>query len=286
MTWFRKCSQCGLELSDRTASACPICGASLPGTGFVQSNAAAARGAKIWIGALFQFAISSIFMLVFGFPKIMIAAFGIMILLGATLTFWVRANATQGSRPPQRPVAHLALFRVLTLAIGLCSVACFASLLFGFVAFADSWSGWQQYKGAPYHRADFQVTHTYYNRGMKGAVYISASGTVEGQREWMNLQEYVHPMPHSEAELDARVPAGTSIPIYLFPDKKGRARVKVFNEVPTAEAYHRAAINAVNYGLAGVALTVGIIFVLVRLRRFCFAEPESTEAFTNQVQVG
>ena len=263
-----------------------MCGANLVDTGIAGSRTVTGRGAKIWIVALFQFALASVFMLVFGFPKIMIAIFGTVILIGTALSVWMKPKAAQASPSPQRPIANMALFRILTLAIGLCSLACFASLLFGSVAFANSWSGWQQYKGASYHRAEFQVTRAYYKRGMKGAVYVSASGTVEGQREWMNLEEYLHPRLRSEAELDERVPVGTLIPVYLFPDLKGRARVRVFDEVPTAEAYHRSAMNALNYGLAGMALTAGFIFVLVRLRRFCFAEADSTLAIANEVRVG
>jgi hypothetical protein len=43
-----------------------------------------------------------------------------------------------------------------------------------------------------------------------------ASGMVDGQREWIGLYPYLHPRPRNEAELDERVPIGTSIPIYLF----------------------------------------------------------------------
>jgi hypothetical protein len=84
-----------------------------------------------------------------------------------------------------------------------------------------------------------------------------ASGMVDGQREWMGLYPYLHPRPRNEEELDERVPIGTSIPIYLFPELKGRSRVRVYADTPPAEAYHREAITAANYGLTGLAICRG-----------------------------
>jgi hypothetical protein len=110
----------------------------------------------------------------------------------------------------------------------------------------------------------------YYQRQPKGGIDVYASGTVEGNREWMNLLPYLHSTPHDQEELESRVPAGTSIPVYLFPDLKGRTRVRVFEQTPPAEAYYNAAKTALNDALLGLALTGGIIFLLVRLRRACF----------------
>jgi len=97
-----------------------------------------------------------------------------------------------------------------------------------------------------------------------------ASGMVDGQREWMGLYPYLHPRPRNEAELDERVPIGTSIPIYLFPELKGRSRVRVYADTPPAEAYHREAITAANYGLTGLAICGALLFILNRVRRLCF----------------
>jgi hypothetical protein len=96
----------------------------------------------------------------------------------------------------------------------------------------------------------------------------------------MNLVPYLHSMPHDEAELYERVPTGTSIPIYFFPNLKGRLRVQNFEPTPTAEAYHQNAIKALKYGLGGLALTGGIIFVLLRLRAGCFEKNETAFAAT------
>jgi hypothetical protein len=57
---------------------------------------------------------------------------------------------------------------------------------------------------------------------------------------------------------------------------KGRLRVRVYSDTPPAEGYHRTAMNAVNYGLGGAALSAAVIFVLIRLRRMCFAETDSS----------
>ncbi len=96
----------------------------------------------------------------------------------------------------------------------------------------NSYSSWQRYEGQSYHRADFEVTRAYFQRGSKGGISVYASGTVDGQREWMDLESYVPTRPRSQSELDEQVPTGTSIPIYLFPDLKGRSRVRVFAAIP------------------------------------------------------
>ena len=115
------------------------------------------------------------------------------------------------------------------------------------------------------------MTRVYYQKQGKGTD-VYASGTVEGRREWMNLAPYVQVMPHGQSELEESVPVGTSIPIYLFPDMKGRSRVRVYQEVPTAESYHRAAMSALRNGLGCLAICGGILFLLLRLRAMCFAE--------------
>jgi hypothetical protein len=274
MASIRKCSKCGLDLTDTMVQACPICGARI----------VASRGPGIWLGALLQFAISSIFILAFGFPRIMIAILGAFILIGTALSLRVKPVAIPAARPPQPVVAHLVRFRILSVAAGLCAVACLCFLLFGFVTFMNSWTSWQKYNGASYHRADFWVRQVYYQRGSRGGVDMYANGTVEGQREWMTLQpylqSYLEAMPKNLAELDEQVPPGTSIPIYLFPGMKGRARVRVYQEVPPAEAYHREAMNALRYGLGGLAICGGILFVLIRLRAGCFRENEAAFSAT------
>ena len=221
--------------------------------------------------ALVQVALTAIFMLAFGFPKIMILIFGGLILIANVFSAWLKLRTAASRRVPQKPVVHPVLFRILSIGIALCSLALVATLLFGFVIFINSWTSWHNYEGQHYRTTDFRVTRAYYQKHNRGADDVFASGMVDGQREWMGLLPYLHSMPHSQGELDARVPAGTSIPIYLFPDLKGRARVRVHSDTPPAEAYHRSAITALNYGLFGLAMEAGAIFLLIRIRRFCFA---------------
>ena len=272
MASIQKCVRCGFELTDTSASVCPMCGTSVSG---VTSGTKITSSSRIWIGALVQFAFATTFMLVFRFPKFIIAIFGIMVVVGTALSAWAKQR-TLAPRAPQRPLSHPTLFKLLSLGIAVCSLALFSIVLFGFVIFLNNWNDWHRYEGQPYHRTDFVVTQTYYQRGYKGTVDAYASGMVDGNREWMGLRPYLPTVPRSEAELDERVPDGTSIPIYLFPEMKGRLRVRVYSGTPTAEGYHRAAIDAVDYGLGGAALSAALIFVLIRLRRLCFAETDSS----------
>ena len=258
-----KCPKCGLEVTDTSATSCPVCGTSL----------AVRAGGKIWIGAALQFAFAATFMLLFGFPKIMIAIFGGMILIGAVVSSYIRPNAAR-KYAPQRPLAHPFRFRIVGVGVALCTVAIVGCLLFGFVIFMNSWDRWHRYEGQPYHRSEFQVRQVYWQRQSK-SVDVYASGMVEGQREWMTLRPYLQAVPRSQSELEQRVPEGTVIPIYFFPGMKGRSRVQMYQDLPPAEASHRAAITAVNDSLLGLAIAGGLLFVLSRVLRTCYAESES-----------
>ena len=171
----------------------------------------------------------------------------------------------------QRQVSRPVLYGTLSLATILCAFAFFVVALFGFVIFINAWNRWQLYEGQPFHRADFEVGKAYFQRGNRGAVYLYASGTVEGQNEWMNLEPYLHARPRSQEELDESVPAGTSIPVYLFPDMKGRARVQVVGP-PPAEASKQQATNTAIHTLLSLAILGFLIFVLVWVRGLCCAE--------------
>ena len=239
-------------------------------------------GVKIWVGALVQIAITTIFMLAFGFPKIMIAIFVTLIVIGTALSAWVKVRPAVVRGPlPQRPLAHPTLFRILSFVSALCALVFISFLLFGFVIFMNSWNRWHQYEGQHYQRADFVVKRAYYQPHRKGNADIYASGTVEGSQEWMGLQRYVESFPHNQAELDAEVPSGTSIDVYYFPGLKGRGRVVVYDEVPPAEASRRTAMNTITYAPLGLAVTAGLIFLLSRLRRWCYAEEPIAMAATN-----
>ena len=267
----RKCSKCGFELTDASAPACPVCGTKI----------VTLPGSKIWVAALIQLIFGTTFMLVFRFPKFMIAIFGVVILIGTALSAWAKTLQGTARQNPPRPVSNPVRFKILSLGVSICSLAFLCFLLFGFVIFIDSSDRWHRYEGQPYHRADFEVEEVYYQKEFHGHD-VFARGTVEGQSEWMTLGPYLndtlHEMPHSEAELDEQVPVGTTIPIYLFPKLKGRSRLQLDEGVPPAEAYHRTAMKALNYGLLGVAISAGMIFVLSRLRRMCFVAPENSDS--------
>lgn len=270
MAFPRQCPKCRLDLTDRPEPTCPACG----------TRIVSPAGSKVWVGALVQLTLSTVFMLAFGFPRIMILIFGAVILLGTALSSRMKAKQLAAARAPQQVVARPALLRVASIGVALSGFACFAILLFGFVIFMNSYTRWQQYQGQSYQRADFEVNRVYFQRGSKGGVDAYASGIVNGQKEWMNLVPYLHSAPRNEAELDERVPIGTSIPIYFFPNMKGRFRVEVYSPVPTAEAYHRAAMTALNYGLGGLAMAGAIFFALLRLRAACFEKKEAAFAAT------
>lgn len=148
---------------------------------------------------------------------------------------------------------------------------------------------WHQYDGQRYERTDFVVTRVFYQKLSRGGRDVYASGTVNEHKEWMNLAPYLQEdnqtVPRTEGEVDERVPTGTSIPIYFFPDLKGRARVQVYNDTPPAQAYRRTAMEALKGGLLGVGICGGLMFILIRLRSLCF-ENSTVAAAPNDLPVG
>ena len=263
MAFQRQCSKCGFYVTDNSLMACPQCG----------SNLVALPSINRWIGALIQVAVSTTFMLVFGFPRIMIAIFAGVILLGTAISSRLkpRAAGTSAVNPP-RTILRPTLYRVLSVGIAFSTFAVIVIALFGFVIFMNDWDRWHLYEGQPYQRSEFQVVRAYYQTHTKGGSDIFASGTVDGQREWMNLRPYLHSLPHDQNELDSQVPRGTSIPVYLFPAFKGRSRVQLNNGVLPSDASQRDAMNALKYGLGGLSVAGFLLLVLVRLRRECVVE--------------
>jgi hypothetical protein len=181
-----------------------------------------------------------------------------------------------GSPTPQVGIPKPVAFRLVTAAIALCGLVFLCFLLFGFVTFINSWNSWHRYEGQPFHRADFVVEHDYYQPYSKHAD-LYASGMVEGNREWMDLVPYLQSQklnrwPHGVGELESLVPAGTVIPIYLFPGLRSRSRVRLYSDTPPAEQYYRTAMKALNYGLCGMAVCALAIFLLVRVRASRFEQ--------------
>ncbi|HZP02398.1 MAG TPA: zinc ribbon domain-containing protein [Terriglobia bacterium] len=265
MAFVRKCPKCGLDLTDTSATKCPVCGASL----FVVPR----RG--IWFAGLCQIVLVTTFMLLFGFPKFMILIFSAVIVIATIFSAWIKPRQQAPRTAPQRPISSPILLKVIGFFIALSSLVCVALVLFGFVIFMNAWTRWHQYEGQTYHRADFQVKRVYYQKRAKGGADMSASGMVEGRIEYMSLLPYLRTVPRSAEDLDARVPVGTVIPIYLFPNLTGRARVQLYDPVPPAEASHRMAVSTVKNFLLALALMAGVLFVLSRLRELCFAEKDA-----------
>jgi hypothetical protein len=229
----------------------------------------AAQKKRVWIGVLVQITIAFIFMSVFKFPRVMFAGFAVFVLIVTALTAWGLKSRQSVTRPALRTSSsHPIAFRVLSVLIAIGALVVVSCLLFGFVAFANNWELSQKYKDQPYHRSDFIVTRTYFQRTGKGGLDLYASGTVDGNKEWMNLQPFLgNVRPHDEGELNDLVPEGTSIPIYLFPGMKGHMRIRVYSETPSAEGYYRAAMSAVKTSLSILAVTIVVLFFLVRFRQ-------------------
>jgi len=272
MASTRQCPKCGIVLLDTGATTCPACGTNLSTT--INLRIGRTPAAK-WVIALVQIALSTAFMLVFRFPRFMIVIFAAMILAATALSGFIKPKTLAQKSAPPRPLSRPILFKLLSLGIAICALALVCSLLFGFVAFMNSWNRYQKYNGLSYHQSEFQVTQTYWQKTGRGGIDAYAKGTVEGQAEWMGLRPYLEYVPRSEAELDASVPPGTAIPIYYFPALKGRARVQLVGDLPPAQEGHRDAMNALNYGLTGLALSGGLLFVLLRLQNLCYQKNES-----------
>lgn len=222
-------------------------------------------------------------MLVFRFPKPMIVVFAAFILIGTALSTVIKPRPAGTPAAPKRPVSNPVLFKTLSVAIVLSSFVTGCILLFGFVSFMNSWQRWHQYEGHPYQRTEFVVTKAYYQGHVRGGPYLYASGTVEGNQEWMGLRPYLNSVPHSQEELDTQVAAGTVIPVYFFPDLKGRARVQILSDLPPAEGGRRAAMSTLHSSLVWLAVMTGILFVLFFVRRSCYAD---TEASFQQASTG
>src|SRR5579871_396451 len=152
----KKCPQCGLDLTDTPAAVCPMCGAKI---------ATLQPRSGRWIGALIQIALSTSFMLLFRFPKFLIIFFASFILIATAFSAWIKPSQLPARPAPQTPLSHPILFRVVSIAIALSTLAVVSILLFGTVMFLNEWTRWHQYEGQYFERSQFQVTQTYFQRG-------------------------------------------------------------------------------------------------------------------------
>jgi hypothetical protein len=177
------------------------------------------------------------------------------------------------TRPFPRPPASALLLNLTIAILGLAFLCC---LLFGFVAFINAYVAVKRVQGQPYHATTFQVTRSYYQKsaGMHGPdISVYARGTVEGQEEWMDLFAYLKRAEvnkrslSDQAELNALVPPGTVIPVYLFPNLKGRSRIQLIDVLPPGEASRRTETWVLRRAPVALAVLGGLIFVLVRIRQ-------------------
>lgn len=159
---------------------------------------------------------------------------------------------------------------LLDLSISILGLAVLACLLFGFVIFINAYMATQRVAGQPYHATTFQVTRPYFQKsaGMHGPdIAVYASGTVEGKREWMNLLPYLKRVPSGQSELNASVPPGTTIPVYLFPNLKGQSRIAVIDSLRPGEEGRRTETLVLRREPVILAVLGALILLLVRIRR-------------------
>lgn len=182
----------------------------------------------------------------------------------------MRSSAPGSSFRPQSSQPMSVILLGVTIAIlGLAFLSC---LLFGFVTFLNAHIAFKRVQGQAYHATAFQVTRPYYQKsaGMHGPdVAVYASGTVEGNKEWMDLLPYLKRYPPGQAELNDSVPPGTVIPVYLFPNLKGQSRIQVIDVLPPGEASRRTEIWVLRRAPVALAVLGALILLLVRVRQSC-----------------
>jgi hypothetical protein len=183
----------------------------------------------------------------------------------------IRMNYGVNSAPPSLPRPLPMSVVLLNLAIAILGLAFLSCLIFGFVAFINAHNAFKRVQGQPYHATTFEVIRPYYQKsaGMHGPdISVYASGMVEGNKEWMSLPSYLKRVPRDQAELNGSVPPGTVIPVYLFPNLKGRSRIQVIDVLPPGEASRRTETWVLQRAPVALAVLGALIFLLVRIRRF------------------
>ena len=258
-----RCSVCGLESDNFPAAICTQCGENL-------LRPAVSRP-LLWLVGLVQLSIVIGFMFVLHFRPVSLF-FGLVSLLFAVLSFRARRSALQPLRRPASSQPMSVVLLSLTIAVlGLCFTAC---LIFGSVAFLNAHNAVARVEGQPYHASTFQVIRPYYQRsaGLHGPdISVYASGLVEGHKEWMDLVPYLKRAPSGQVELNDLVPPGTAIPVYLFPNLKGRSRIEVIDVLPPGEASRRTETWVLRRAPVALAVLGALILLLVRIRRSCLS---------------
>jgi hypothetical protein len=255
-----RCPVCGLESDNFPAAICTQCGKNL---------LRPVSRPLLWLAALVQLVIVTGFMFAFHFRPV-IVFFGLVSSLFALLGLRARRSAP---KPLRRPVSSQPMSVILlSVTIGMLGLAFAACLIFGFVTFLNAHNAVERVQGQPYHASTFQVIRPYYQRsaGMHGPdISVYASGLVEGQKEWMDLVPYLKRAPRGQVELNDLVPPGTAIPVYLFPNLKGRSRIEVIDVLPPGEASRRTETWGLRRAPVALAVLGALILLLVRIRRSC-----------------
>jgi len=83
----------------------------------------------------------------------------------------------------------------------------------------------------------------------------------------MTWRGYRRDLPIDQLELMTLVPAGTVIPVYLFPNLQGVNRIQLILARPPAENYRRLAVWTSNRAFPVIGL-FGVLAALLGLARF------------------
>lgn len=185
----------------------------------------------------------------------------------------------RGAKTPLHPI----LVEFIDLVIAFFAASFGMILFFGSFFFLNSRSESQLYSGKSYRVTNFNVVRVYFQPGSAGGENgvpvgptYTASGIVEGKQEWMDLRLWLPSTPQSPApqdlyELEQRVPAGTIIPAYFFPDLKGMRRLHPATTLPPAEQGDQNVRDTLHYGGLALAVCAAAVVVLIPLRRACVA---------------
>ena len=257
---MQKCAACQFEADNFPECACPRCGKKL----------ALSATISPWLQGLALAVVVTGFMLAYHFPRPMVAVFALAAYLVSGFS-GRRRTLPAPSGPAQLTMCRRPLtVMLLNIAIVICSLAFVIVFMASFLVFMGSWSQWSATRGQSYHATSFQVMKVHFQQPASGAgPWVSASGMVEGKQEHMDLLPYLKFTPHSQEELERRVPRGAVIPVYLFPALKDGWRVQFIGSANPPEAAHQRMTFVLCYGLPAMALLVLLIALLFRLRRAC-----------------
>lgn len=182
--------------------------------------------------------------------------------------------ATMQARP--KTYSNPILYKIIDLGIAALGAVFVLTLVLGVPFYLNARNESELYQGQQYRLSNFKVIYVHYQPSSTGTdgqytpPSFIAKGTVEGKTEWMELRSCLaYQPPQSQLELVKRVPAGTEIPVYFFPDLKEGYRVRLLSGTPPAEEGRQFTSIALRYGIATLAVCAIGVLVLVPLRRLC-----------------